>query len=71
MKTRTHVPEVMERVKPYVMNTVYVYKGWKTMFVCPVCGKSSWQHLNFLGRTWVPVCFGNKVIKMKKSEVQG
>jgi len=27
----------------------YVGKGYKGLFRCPVCGRETWQHLNFLG----------------------
>lgn len=56
---RAH-PEVnCERIK---RETFYVGKGWKSRFVCPTCGRSSFQHLNFLGQR-VLVCNGEKFAK--------
>lgn len=43
-------------------DTMYVGKGWKARFICPECGRETWQHLNYLGRRSV-VCDGRKFTK--------
>jgi hypothetical protein len=41
--------------------------SWKSRFVCPVCGRESWQLLNFLGRRSV-VCNGLTFTKRARYE---
>jgi len=48
-----------------VAGTQYVGKGYRSKFTCPVCGRSSWQHLNFLGRRKM-VCNGGKFSKERE-----
>ena len=54
-----HIPAKMVRD---VKGSLYVYKGWKSKFTCPVCGREVWQHLNFLGGRDV-ICNGDKITK--------
>ena len=57
-----HEATTMERVKPLMQSSIYVGKGYKGLFRCPMCGKETWQHLNFLaGRKMI--CDGNKISK--------
>jgi hypothetical protein len=59
-----HEPTVCDRVQ-----TQYVGRGHKGFFRCPYtlyngepCGRTTWQHLNFLGRKKV-YCIGTKFVK--------
>lgn len=47
---------------PLPIHTQYVGKGYKALFVCPICAAQTWQHLNFLGRRNV-VCHGTNFTK--------
>lgn len=47
--------------------TQYVGKGYKSKFQCPVCSRSTWQHIGFLGQRNV-LCDGVKFTKEYKSE---
>lgn len=58
----THEPKACERI---VRETFYVGKGWKSRFVCPTCGRATFQALNFLGTRKV-VCDGRKFTKPKQ-----
>lgn len=52
----------MERVKsPFAVQ--YVGKGYKSQFICPVCGRKVWQHLNYLGNKRLH-CKAGKIIKV-------
>jgi len=55
-----HAPMVCPRSpKP----PIYVGKGYKAAFECPMCQRSTYQHLNFLAGRRV-VCDGLKFVKM-------
>ncbi len=51
-----HEPTICARD---VHQTHYVGKGYKSLFACPACGRSCWQHLGFLGRRHL-ICDGEK-----------
>jgi hypothetical protein len=57
-----HEEAVMIRREPFLANTYYVGKGHKAPFDCPVCGRTTMQHLNFLGRRAV-FCSGERIRK--------
>ena len=40
----------------------YNGKSYDKLFVCPCCGKETWQNLNFLGSRSL-VCNGRKITK--------
>jgi len=62
-RTHAHTPVVLRRD---VKHTVYIGKGYKSLFTCPLCLRQTWQPLNFLGRRNV-VCHGTKFTKEPKS----
>lgn len=62
MKGQKHEPAICQRD---VAGTQYVGKGYKSKFTCPTCGRSMWQHLNFLGQRTL-VCNGEKFTKESK-----
>lgn len=60
-----HTLTTCQTPEPLRANQQYIYKGWKQRFVCPVCGRETWQHLNFLGRRFV-ACNGEKFSKIER-----
>ena len=65
----SHPSRVCAR-SPLPIDTQYVYKGWKSRFVCPDCGRSAFFHLNFLGRRSV-VCDGVRFRRLTPEQVKG
>lgn len=61
-ETTQHEPATMVR---NVRETYYCYRGWKSKFECPVCGKTCMQNLNFLGSR-VLVCNGVKTLARRR-----
>lgn len=49
-----------------VKGTQYVGKSYKSEFTCPMCLRSTWQHLGFLGQRNV-CCNGEKFSKADKT----
>lgn len=60
--SKPHNPVLIEREK----QGVYSGKGWKDKFICPECGRATYQSLNFLGARRM-VCNGEKWQKMTAS----
>ena len=59
MKAKTAEHIETESIKDKAMNAVYCGKSWKIQYTCPVCGKTRYFNLNFVGQHKV-LCNGRK-----------
>ena len=55
----------LEEMVAVPQTSTYVGRGWTKVFRCPVCGKETRQHLNFLGGRMV-MCDGLSILKVAR-----